>query len=312
MQKSNLMDLQFAILAKKCHRVNTKTYFAMNIKTLTVIPPLLKQIPQPPRQLYVLGKDLGDMLSRPRLAVVGSRKITNYGRQVTEQLVSELARQGVVIISGLAYGVDAAAHRAALQAGGITIAVLPSPINNIAPTGHTGLAREILAKGGTLISEYAPGTVAYKGNFVERNRLVSGLADAVLITEAAARSGSLHTAGFAIDQGKEVLAVPGNINSPMSEGTNQLIKTGATPVTSTQDVLLALGLDNPARQTQQVLAGLSKAEQVIITLIKQGTHGGNELAQSSELDVSVFNQTLTMLEINGLIKSLGGNSWSIN
>ena len=278
---------------------------------LMPIPDLLINIPQPPKQLYCMGANIEDLLKKPRLAVVGSRKVTNYGRQVTTDLVRELAGQGVVIISGLAFGVDALAHQAALDAGGLTIAVLPSPIDNIAPRTNQRLAERILANGGVLISEYPSGTPILKHQFVERNRLVCGLADAVLLTEAAKKSGSLHTAQFALEQGREVLAVPGNINSIMSEGTNNLIKTGATPVTSASDVLYALNLDVAALTRHKPLKGQNEAEQAIINLLQAGLSDGEGLQEASNLSVSIFNQTLTMLEITGGIRSTGANQWAL-
>src|SRR5688572_8235522 len=187
--------------------------FCMKIKKLTLnqqfFPEKLLTLHDAPKQLFVAGADLSEILQRPAVAIVGSRKVTSYGRAVTAQLAGELARAGVVIISGLAIGVDAIAHRAALDNHGLTIAVLPSSLDHIYPASHYALAQEIVDKGGALISEYPEGAaIAYKGNFIARNRIVSGLSDAVLITEAAEKSGTLHTADFALQQGKDVLAVP--------------------------------------------------------------------------------------------------------
>jgi DNA processing protein len=306
-----------AILAKACHNVNTSKYFHMKSKKLTLskqgLPEELRRIASPPKQLYCRGVDqtnLKELLKRPRVAIVGSRSVTPYGRQVTIQLATKLAEQGIVIISGLALGVDAIAHQAALDAGGLTIAVLPSSVDTIYPASNRSLAERIVSQGGALVSEYGEDEPAFKQNFVARNRLVAGLGQAVLITEAAEKSGSLHTARFALEQGKDVLAVPGNITSPASVGTNNLIKSGAIPVTSYLDVLHALGLEDhqtPAREVR----GRNAHEQTVLDLLLRGVNDGDQLLKQSKLSISEFNQVLTMLEIGGKIRSLGANQWSL-
>jgi DNA processing protein len=225
-------------------------------------------------------------------------------------LAGDLARAGVLIISGLALGVDSIAHKAALDAGGLTLAVLPSPIEQIYPASHQQLAERIVAQGGALVSEYPAGAPLYRLNFVERNRIASGLCDALLITEAAAKSGTLHTANFALEQGKAVLAVPGNITSPTSVGTNNLIKTGATPVTSADDVLQALGLET-GKAAKPIPKGETPNEQLLIDLLADGISDGAELLARSTLGVVHFNQALTMLEIRGHIRALGANRWAL-
>lgn len=285
----------------------------MKIKKLlygdSAYPSVLANITSPPRQLYTLGASLESLLSRPRVAIVGSRGISAYGRQVTTRLSGELAANGVVIVSGLALGVDAVAHQAALEAGGTTIAVLPGGLDEIYPASNRGLARAMLEQGGALISEYPEGTESFKQNFIARNRLVSGLSDAVLITEAAEKSGSLHTARFALEQGRDVLAVPGNITSPTSVGTNNLIRSGATPITSVDDILYVLGAQKlPAEPVK--LVGASPEEQLLLDILYEGITDGHELLVRSELAVEQFNQTLTMLEITGKVKPLGNNQWS--
>jgi DNA processing protein len=273
------------------------------------IPNVLLQIPSPPRELYILGGNLNEFLERPRVAIIGSRKVTPYGRIVTEQISSQLAQRGVVIISGLALGIDGIAHQAALDVGGLTIAVLPCGLDEICPRTHYHLAQNILAKGGALISEYPDRTIPHKVNFIARNRIVAGLADAVLITEATEKSGTLHTANFALGQGKQVFAVPGNITSPLSVGTNRLIKTGAMPVTEADDILSSLGVDVD-KQSALIIADNPK-EQAIINLLQQGMSDGYDLLQSSKLSPSIFSQTLTMLEITGRIRPLGNNHWCL-
>lgn len=281
------------------------------LKNTEAYPATLNTISSPPAQLYQQGADLLSLMKRPRVAIVGSRNVSPYGRQVTQRLARELAEQGIVIISGLALGVDALAHRAALEVDGLTIAVLPGCLETVYPATNRRLAQDILAQGGALVSEYAAGEpMSYKANFIARNRIVAGLADAVLITEAAEKSGSLHTARFALEQGKDVLVVPGNITSPGSVGTNNLIKAGALPITSSQDVLHALGL--VCHRTKPTTAkGRNAYEQRVLDLLLQGVNDGNTLLTKSDLTITEFNQTLTMLELGGKVRSLGANQWAL-
>jgi DNA processing protein len=286
-----------------------------NVNKLTLeqenIPDILLHIPSPPKELHVAGSPLKDILDRPRVAIVGSRKISAYGREVTTKLAYDLAARGVVIISGLALGVDGLAHKAALEAGGTTVAVLPTPLEHVYPSTHRQLAQQILDAGGTLISEYPDATPFNLSTFIARNRLVSGLAQAVLITEAAEKSGSLHTARFALEQGRDVLAVPGSIFSTTSAGTNNLIKTGATPVTDYSDVLHILKIEEPGRPDKQP-HGANTTEQLILGLIFEGVRDSDMLLAGSNLSVTEFNQTLTMLEITGKVRPLGGGQWTLS
>ena len=269
-------------------------------------PEILTQMAHPPRQIFWRGQPPETWLGRPRLAVVGSRRITPYGRDITSKLVSEFARAGIVIVSGLAYGVDIAAHRAALAAGGTTVAVLPGGLDMIYPAAHADVARQVIEKG-SLITEYPPGTESYKSNFIARNRIISGLAEAVLITEAALKSGSLHTARFALEQGKTVMAVPGNITSPFSEGCNNLIKSGAIPVTSADDVFFALKISRSEGKPQTISG--TPSEQLVFGLIREGLNGQEELAAAAQLEGSRLASVLTMLEIAGHIRPAGGGNW---
>lgn len=272
-------------------------------------PDVLRHIYSPPKQLFYSGIAPKDFIDKPRVAIVGSRKATAYGKQITEKLSSELAQAGVVIISGLALGVDSIAHRAALSVGGCTIAILPTPVEKIYPAMHENLAKQIIDSGGGLISEYPEGTAIYKENFIARNRIVSGLADVLLITEAAKNSGTLHTARFALDQGKTVMTVPGNINSPSSEGCNYLIKSGASVVTSVDDIFLALGINPKKTVVKKIFKG-SPNEQVIYKIISKGIIDQDKLAKKSGLDSQSLSSALTMLEINGYISASSGQ-WSI-
>jgi DNA processing protein len=274
------------------------------------LPPQLKALAQPPKQLYIHGENFLEILKKPCLAIVGSRKVTPYGKAVTQMLASSLAAKGVVIISGLALGVDSVAHKAAVEAGGQTIAVLPCGPDQIYPSAHTQLAREILSNNGALVTEYETGRRPREFNFLERNRLIAALAEAVIIPEAAVRSGSLNTAGHALDLNKPVMAVPGNINSPLSAGCNNLIKAGAVPVTNVDDILSALKWQDLEEAAIEVMANNAE-EQAILDLIKQGIADGSELLSASKLRPEIFNQTITMLEITGRVHALGANNWSL-
>lgn len=265
-------------------------------------------IAKPPKSLYFIGK-LPDT-RRPTVAIVGSRKPTAYGKEVTYRLAYDLAVHGIVIVSGLALGVDALAHQATLDAEGTTLAVLGNGLSSVYPAANTQLAHTIVASGGALISEYEPNTPARGFQFLERNRLVSALSDAVLITEAAARSGTLNTAAHALEQGRTVFVVPGNITSALSAGCNQLIKQGATPVTCAEDILEVIAPHSSVAQTTLPL-GNTPEETTVIELLQAGVRDGDELQRKSQIDPSAFSVTLTMLELNGSIRALGANQWTL-
>ncbi len=269
---------------------------------------IIDTIAKCPETLYFIGK-LPEK-RRPTVAIVGSRKPTAYGREVTYQLAFDLAKQGVIVVSGLALGVDGIAHRATLDAGGITLAVLANSVDSIYPSTHINLSKDIIKGGGAMISEYEPITEARDFQFLERNRIVSGLSDAVIVTEAASRSGTLSTVMHALEQGREVFVVPGNITSPMSAGCNNLIKQGAHPITCAQDVLEIIAPDLLQPQTSLAL-GSNPQESKIISLLQSGIRDGDELQLLSELDASEFSMTLTTMEISGTIRALGGNQWTL-
>jgi DNA processing protein len=273
-------------------------------------PEILRNIPSPPRQLYHTGAPLEELLKRPCVAIVGTRKVSAYGREVTLKLARELAEQGIVIISGLALGVDALAHQATLDAGGLAIAVLPSPIEQIVPTTNRRLAQRILEQGGALVSEYDADALILPQNFIARNRIVSGLAKAVLITEASDQSGTKHTVTFANEQGKTIMAVPGDITRPGSVGVNSFIKSGASLITSYIDVLHTLNLADHSTVAREI-RGRNDHEQSILDLLLQGVKDGDSLLEHSGLTAVEFNQTLTMLEISSKIRPLGANQWAI-
>lgn len=269
---------------------------------------ILDSIALVPKRLYFMG-DI-PTTRQPSVAIVGSRKPTSYGKEITHQIAYDLAQRGVIIISGLALGVDSIAHRAALEAHGTTLAVLANGLPTIYPSAHTALAQQIIHHHGAIISEYPTGTPPMPFRFLERNRLVSGLADAIIITEAAARSGTLNTAAHALEQGKDIFVVPGNITSPMSAGTNALLKQGASPVTSSDDILEIIA---PELLRPQVVLPLGQTplESNIIALLQQGIRSGDEIQQHLKIAANDFSVTLTTMELNGVIRSLGSNRWTL-
>lgn len=269
---------------------------------------ILTSIAVKPHTLYYMGEL--PAARRPTVAVVGTRRPTTYGTEVTTRLAGDLARRGVIIVSGMALGVDGLAHRAALQAGMPTIAVQANGLDRLYPASHRGLGQDIVNKGGAIISEYEPGTPSYPNQFLERNRIVSGLSDGVLITEASARSGTLNTARHALEQGKEVFVVPGNITSPLSSGCNALLRQGATPVTRVEDILEVIAPQLLEAQTQLAL-GDNSLQTKIIQLLQGGMRDGDELQRKTEVNASDFTRELTMMELNGLIRALGANQWTL-
>lgn len=281
----------------------------MKIKTTNrgskVYPALLSEIANPPQKLYYLGNLPGE---HPCVGIVGSRKATAYGKEGTHRLAYDLASCGITIISGLALGIDSIAHQAALEAGGKTIGVLACGLNEIYPASNRDLAKRILAKGGALLSEHPVGTPPLKHHFPARNRIISGLSLAVIITEAAAESGSLITGGFALEQDRLVMAVPGNITSASSAGTNNLLKAGAMAVTEARDVLTALDLEVPELKAK-IAKPASKEEAVILELLAEEITDAEELIGKSGWDTAKFNQVITLMEISGKVRNLGAGKW---
>ena len=267
-------------------------------------PALLREISDPPKQLYYRGRLSFDS---PALGVVGTRKISSYGRSVTPMLVEPLARAGVTIVSGLAYGVDALSHNSALNAGGRTIAVLGGGLDDdsLYPANHIHLAHQILDAGGLLLSEYPAGTPAYPNQFVARNRIISGLSNGVLVIEAPAKSGALHTAQFCVDEGRDLFVVPGQITDDNSSGTNDLFKHGAYLVTEADDILFRFGI-TPPKQQQSLLPRLSPEEKKVYSALKAGPLSVDNLATQLNLPASAVGTALTFLEMKGLVRGLGG------
>lgn len=254
--------------------------------------------------LYYMG-DIS-LANKPSLSVVGTRKPTNYGRMVTEKIVSEVASAGVVIVSGLAYGVDSIAHRKCLEVGGKTIAVLGGGFDNIYPSEHKSLAEEIAEKG-LLLSEYRPKKRATQYTFPTRNRIVAGLGDGVLITEASLKSGTIHTKDFALDFGKNIYAVPGNIDSSSSALPNEILKSGqAEFVVSAKDILKDYDIKEVEKEDKNIFNDLSEEEQKIISQLQDGAKTIDELTKNCNLSINIFNTYLTTLEISGIIKRMPG------
>ena len=261
----------------------------------------LQHLAQPPEALYVRGNS--DILGLPSLTVVGTRKPTAYGLQVTRDLIAGLAGHDLSIVSGLAFGVDAAAHNAALAANLPTIAIQPGSVNTIYPRSNFGLAQQILQAGGAIVSEHPGDVPVRKDSFVVRNRIAAGLADTVLITEASIKSGTMHTVNFALELGVPVLAVPGPITSAASQGTNKLLSQGATPVLSTQDILDCLGLASSDKQTK--LTFNTRQEATVYEALQQPLDI-EQLARSTKLSASELQQALSMLELESAITCSAG------
>lgn len=265
-------------------------------------------IAKPPDMFYYMGELPKTRV--PSVAIVGTRKPSAYGREVTHKLAYNLARAGVTIISGLALGVDSIAHRAALEAGGRTIAVLGNGLPQIYPSSHKNLAEQIVNSGGVILTEYEEGRPALAHQFLERNRIVSGLSDAVIITEAALKSGTMSTATHARKQDKLLFAVPGPITNPLSAGCNQLFVDGtARAVTDHSQIIDALELDKETTSQTSLPIGTTPEETKIIELLQKGVKDTNDLQKQSGIDAAAFSTALTMLEINVVIKSVGVNRW---
>ena len=289
-------------------------------------PTLLREIDDPPPVLYVKG-DWQACFEQPGVGVIGSRMCSTYGENASEMLARDLASRGITVVSGLARGIDAAAHRGAMRGNGKTIAVMGTGIDAVYPRENTGLVREILASGGCVVSQFPLGTPPLKDNFPYRNRIISGLSLGVLIVEASERSGSLITARLAMEQNREVMAVPGNITSGNSFGTNYLIKSGAKLVQQWQDVVAELPSEISAailppkleeskaetaeRQPELIPADMNENERKIWALLAadDATHI-DILLESSGLSFGDLNNALVSLDIRDLIRVLPGKNYA--
>ncbi len=298
----------------KATSISISNYFdslqRQNINVITGVSELYPQkltgICNPPSALFCKG-DLS-LLDKFAISIVGARTPSNYGRIITDDFSGSLAKSGVVIISGLAYGIDSIAHKRALEVGGKTIAVLGSGFNHIYPTEHTNLADEIAQKE-LLISEYSPSTKPSKYSFVERNRIIAGLGDGVLIPEAGLKSGTRSTKDFALDFGRDVFAIPGAITNEKSELPNLLISCGhAKCVLSPKDILEEYNLKLKPKVSE--VKQTSAQEDVILSLLADGEKDVAFLQENSGFDIKNLNSYLTLLEIRGIIRKLPGNFYA--
>lgn len=275
-----------------------------------VYPSQLKEIASAPPVFYIRGEK--NILSNKSIAVVGSRKFSSYGQRVTENLTRELVRAGLTIVSGLALGIDGVAHQATLASDGATIAVLGTGIDDetIYPREHFNLAIRILENGGALITEFPPKTPSLKQNFPARNRIMAGLALGTLVIEAAENSGSLITANCALEFNREVFAVPGDIFSPQSAGTNDLIKKGAKLVSSAADILTELNLSqsHPAPALKNYEPKTEEAKMIWKVLSNEPLHI-DKISKMTKLDTATVSSLLSTLEIESVVKNIGSQNF---
>ncbi len=258
-------------------------------------PPLLRAIHDPPARLYLRGEGDPELLHRPAVAIVGARACSAYGGQVARMLGRGLARAGLLVVSGLARGIDGAAHRGALEAEGRTVAVLGCGIDRDYPAAHAELARSIAARS-LLVSEYEPGVEPAPWRFPARNRIIAGLAGATIVVEARERSGALITADFALEEGREVFAVPGEITSALSGGTNALLRLGATPLTCVEDVLELFDLV-PVEEASAEVSGEAGR---LLARLRESAAAADELARATGLGAGEVSAALAELELAGL------------
>ena len=271
-------------------------------------PRLLQEIPAPPPVLFHLG-EFHD-LDAQSVAIVGTRRMSAYGRELTARIAGDLARAGVTIVSGLARGVDGVAHRAALDAGGRTIAVLGGGLNRMYPAEHTGLARQI-SESGVVMSEYLPDTTASARHFPARNRIISGLSLGIVVTEAPERSGALITVDFAADQGRDVFAVPGNVGLSNSAGCLNLLRDGARLVRSAEDVLedLRIGAATPAPVEIQQQLVMNEDQRRLLAVMSSSPHHIDDLAAEANLPVWQVSVLLMTMELQGMVRNAGAQHY---
>ncbi len=284
---------------------------AQGIQVLTwedeAYPQRLKEIDQPPPVLYLRGDYLTDDVFA--VALVGTRRVTPYGRQITEELSAFLAANGITVVSGLARGVDAIAHQTALKAGGRTIGVLGSGVDRIYPPEHRALAEQML-ECGAIISDYAPGTPPDASNFPPRNRIISGLSLAVVVVEAGETSGALITAEFAAEQGREVFAVPGSILAPQSKGTNKLIQNGALPLLCADDLMQALDLTRLGEhKAARKIIPTDETEARLMDVLGDEPLHVDEIRNRAELPIEKVSAALALMELKGMVRQVGGMNY---
>ena len=275
---------------------------------------LEKYIPDAPLGIYVRGNVVPE--HRTSVAIVGSRRITDYGAMCCEKFSRELAQNGVCVVSGLAMGTDAVAHSSCLKGGGITFAVLGTGVDTIYPACNTNLADKVMEKG-CLISEFPLGTKAFPANFPIRNRIISGMCDVTVVIEADEKSGTMITANHALEQGRTVMALPGNITSRLSRGTNNLIRRGATAVTKTEDILEELDITIQSENTKEniknsgkIINGLAPNEKLVYDCMDYEPITIDEIIEKINLNIQDVSCALTMLEVQGLIQKMSGQKYA--
>ena len=269
----------------------------------------LQQIPEPVTELWQIGT-LPERGDKKVVSIVGARHCTPYGENIAYKLAYELARRGVIVVSGLAYGIDACAHRGCLDAGGTTVAVLGTPIDKIYPRSNLGLAKRIVERG-AIISEFPPGTETHNWHFLRRNRIVAGLSDVLIIVEAARKSGTHQTASDALEQNKDVYAVPGDITRPMSVGCNRLIFDGAIPLINIDDFIIDfLGVKaNKEGRYDLVISDMAESAKNIVAALRDGISSGEEIMQKYQISAAEFNHQIMLLELRGVVQPYGVASW---
>ncbi len=301
-----------------------KKKMALVLREDAQYPPLLRQIAHPPHLLYVYGET--DLTDRFPVAVVGTRRASAYGLTHTREIAAELAQTGVCVVSGLALGIDAAAHTGALDGGGRTVAVLGSALDKLYPQENEPLMRRILESGGSVVSEYAPGTPPSRYSFLQRNRIIAGMCLGTLVTEGPRRSGALNTATRTLENGREVFALPGNVDSPGAQLPNMLISEGARLVTGAADILSALviepkdapkaaqaavaPMEAPAEKKPHIPGGLDETQRAICAALLAGEADFDALCAVSGLESDELGALLIEMEMDGLVTPLAGTRYA--
>ncbi len=301
-----------------------KKKMALVLREDAQYPPLLRQIAHPPHLLYVYGET--DLTDRFPVAVVGTRRASAYGLTHTREIAAELAQTGVCVVSGLALGIDAAAHTGALDGGGRTVAVLGSALDKPYPQENEPLMRRILESGGSVVSEYAPGTPPSRYSFLQRNRIIAGMCLGTLVTEGPRRSGALNTATRTLENGREVFALPGNVDSPGAQLPNMLISEGARLVTGAADILSALviepkdapkaaqaavaPMEAPAEKKSHIPGGLDETQRAICVALLAGEADFDALCAVSGLESDELGALLIEMEMDGLVTPLAGTRYA--
>ena len=325
LQEKGLALLRYAI-ADEARLLGglTKKTMALVLREDAQYPPLLRQIAHPPHLLYVYGET--DLTDRFPVAVVGTRRASAYGLTHTREIAAELAQTGVCVVSGLALGIDAAAHTGALDGGGRTVAVLGSALDKPYPQENDPLMRRILESGGSVVSEYAPGTPPSRYSFLQRNRIIAGMCLGTLVTEGPRRSGALNTATRTLENGREVFALPGNVDSPGAQLPNMLISEGARLVTGAADILSALviepkdapkaaqaavaPMEAPAEKKPHIPGGLDETQRAICAALLAGEADFDALCAVSGLESDELGALLIEMEMDGLVTPLAGTRYA--